>query len=540
MGYTRARIFEPEGDPLKPSRTQRPARPRTDAAHSVPSRTASAGRRVWWLVTACLAGAVAMSLEIAAARLLAPYVGSSMHVWGTLISALLAAMAVGYALGGRLADRLPGDRGLFAAILASGLYQAAALCWAHPLLRTFALWSDFSATLVASLAVFGAPVLLLAGVGPWVIRLAAQQEHVGTAAGWVYGLATAGSIVGVLTTTFLLLPELGTKATLQLLAGLSVAVGVVGLWPSGWAMAAVVATGAALPATPDRAWPLHTTFVAESIYHVVQVVQLGQLRGLVLDEEAGVQTLLDVEHAADGPSFGYWSDFAIGPLLVDGHDVLVLGMGGGASVRAVQAADPNARVDAVELDPVVVAVAAQHFGVAPGARLAIHVSDARRFLATSRARYDVIQADLFHSGATIPFHLATVEFYRAVRAHLRDGGVFMLNVFDRAQGRPLLGTLAATLGQVFSTLLVHSPGGINHIVLAFPGERELESVRRQLEERSAVPIVAAVANVAARELRELEVPGAALVLTDDHAPIEGLTRRMMETPPAVDHPIGTP
>src|SRR5882724_800758 len=62
-----------------------------------------------WLVTAMLAGAVMMSLELVAFRLYAPYFGYSIYVWGTMISVVMAALAVGYPLGGRLADRLRED-----------------------------------------------------------------------------------------------------------------------------------------------------------------------------------------------------------------------------------------------------------------------------------------------------------------------------------------------------------------------------------------------------------------------------------------------
>src|SRR5262252_2600536 len=94
---------------------------------AVPAVPAGSGRRLFILLSAFLAGAIAMSLEIAAARLLAPYLGSSLQVWGALISVILGAMALGYAIGGRIADQTKGDGALFGAILASGLCQGVAL-----------------------------------------------------------------------------------------------------------------------------------------------------------------------------------------------------------------------------------------------------------------------------------------------------------------------------------------------------------------------------------------------------------------------------
>src|SRR5262249_34099669 len=151
---------------------------------------------------------------------------------------------------------------------------------------------------------------------------------------------------------------------------------------------------------------------------------------------------------------GYWDDFAVGPIVARGHRVLVLGMGGGASVRAVRLADPEATIDAVEIDPIVVQAAASRFGIEPGPKLRIHVGDARRFLAASPDAYDVIQVDLFRGGPEIPSHLATREFYALARARLNRGGVLMVNAFDIAPGHPVLASVTATVSTAFPAIFV--------------------------------------------------------------------------------------
>lgn len=477
-------------------------------------------RRFLRLLAAFLSGGLAMSLEIAAARLLAPYLGSSLQVWGALISVILGAMALGYAIGGRVADRSTGDGPLFGAILASGLCQGAALFVAHPLLRRLAHWPDVAATLAGIAALFALPALLLAAVGPCVIRLSAR-ERVGTTAGTVGALGAVGSIAGVLLTSFVLLPQAGTRATLQGLAAVSIVLGAVGLLPSRGAFGGLAAL--ALLAAPEREWPPRTVWTGESIYHVVQVVELGRLRGLVLDEETSLHTAVD---AAGGWTGGYWDDFAVGTSLASGHRVLVLGMGAGASIRALRAADPHAVVDAVEIDPVVVRVAAEQFQLEPGPLLRIHVSDARRFLAASDDVYDVIQHDLFRGGPDIPSHLATVEFFELARRHLRPGGVLMVNVFDLAPGHPLLASVAATLGRVFPSVFVRTRREMNHLLLACAEARSLDDLRTAVA--AAPPAVSDVARELSRDVRPSPYRPEATVLTDDRAPIEQLTRRMMQ------------
>jgi predicted membrane-bound spermidine synthase len=461
-----------------------------------------------------------MSLEIVAARLLAPYLGSSLQVWGCLISVILGAMALGYAIGGRVADRSPGDGPMFGAILASGVYQVAVLFLAHPLLRRLAHWPDNDATLAAIVTLFAPPTVLLAGVGPFVIRLS-SRKNVGTTAGAVFALGTIGSIGGVLLTSFVLLPDAGTRATQQGLAALSVILGTIGLLPRRVSVVGLVTL--ALPFAPEREWPARTVWTAESIYHVVQVVDLGSLRGLVLDQEQSLHTALDLE---GGRAHGYWDDFAVGPLLARGHRVLVLGMGGGASVHAVRSADPEATIDAVEIDPIVVRVAAEQFGIRPGPDLRIHVGDARRFLAASSDRYDVIQVDLFRGGPDIPSHLATREFYELARGRLNPAGVLMVNVFDIAPGHPLLASIATTLSFAFPTVFVRTQHQMNHVVMAFAEPRSLSEVRGTLD---AAPLAQSeIASEVSREVRPLSPDPGAIVLTDDRAPVEQLTRRMMD------------
>jgi predicted membrane-bound spermidine synthase len=488
-----------------------------------PEVPAASGRRLFLLLSAFLAGAIAMSLEIAAARLLAPYLGSSLQVWGALISVILGAMALGYAIGGRIADRATDDGPLFGAILASGVCQGGALFVAHPLLRRLAHWPDVAATLAGIVALFVLPTLLLATVGPCVIRLQAR-EQIGTTAGTVNALGAIGSIAGVLLTSFVLLPHAGTRATLQSLAAAALVLGAIGLFSRrASAGGLAVLTILALFFAPDREWPTRTLWTGESIYHVVQVVQLGKLRGLVLDEETSLHTAID---EAGGGTNGYWDDFAVGPLLSRGHRALVLGMGGGASIRALRAADPASVVDAVEIDPLVVRVAVEQFGVEPGRLLRLHVGDARRFLAASGDGYDVIQSDLFRGGPDIPSHLATVEFFELARRHLRPGGVLMVNVFDLAPGHPLLSSVSATLARAFPTVLVRSRNEMNHMLLAFAEPRDLPDVRAALA--NAPPAVSDVARALSASLRPSSHGPEAILLTDDRAPVEELTSRMMQ------------
>src|SRR5712692_3663042 len=166
-----------------------------------------------------------MVLELAAFRLCAPYFGSSIHVWGSVITVVMVALASGYALGGWVADRSRTDVPLYGAIIFSALYQVAVIWAASSLLPDLAKAGDLVGTLLATAAAFAPPMTALAATGPFLIRLLARSGQVGFTAGKIYAISTAGGIAGALATTLLLIPRFGTRTTLVTACALSGALG---------------------------------------------------------------------------------------------------------------------------------------------------------------------------------------------------------------------------------------------------------------------------------------------------------------------------
>src|SRR6187397_1304006 len=129
-----------------------------------------------------LSGAVLLGVEIAASRVLAPTFGSSLYVWGALIGVVLTGLAIGYWLGGTLADRWPTPY-LFVGAIALG----AGLVIAIPLVDQWVLeqvvaWDPGPRLdpLVATILLFGLPSVVLGGVTPVAVRLRARElEHLG-------------------------------------------------------------------------------------------------------------------------------------------------------------------------------------------------------------------------------------------------------------------------------------------------------------------------------------------------------------------------
>src|SRR5579864_8055698 len=179
-----------------------------------------------------------LAVEFSAARLLAPYFGTSLYVWGVLIGLILLYLSAGYVLGGRLADRRPEPDLLFQLTAWAGLWAGVIPLVSYPILlasqQGFATLSAglVLGTLLAVVLLFAVPVILLGCVSPFAIRLLLTDvEKGGDVAGRVYALSTAGSILGTFLPVFWFIPTYGTRPTLVGFAAALVAVSVVGLWP---------------------------------------------------------------------------------------------------------------------------------------------------------------------------------------------------------------------------------------------------------------------------------------------------------------------
>jgi len=483
-----------------------------------------------WLATTAITGAVIMSLEIAAFRLYAPYFGYSIYVWGSMISVVMAALTMGYAAGGPFGERGRSDLPLYSLILSSAVYQLV-IVWTAPwLLPRFARYGDFAGTSLATLVIFAPSMMALAIAGPFVIRLLARAGAIGATAGKVYAMSTAGGIGGILATSLFLVPRFGTQATLLIACGLSAVTGMIGITARrGVALLALIPI-ALIPImmiirVPQRSWPANTLWARESPYNLVRVAQSGSRRLLVLNDQGSVHTIRS--QASEWTGY-YYDAFALGPLLVDARRALVLGMGAGQSIATARAAAPDLEIDAVEIDPEVVEAGARFFDLPTHADwLHIHVADARRWLAQVQSRYDLVQVDLYQGGPYIPFYLATVEFFESVRAHMNEDGLLMMNVFDVNPNRELLTSIAATLKRVFPSVMVLPIGSSNHIVFAFSREQSISSIRDQLNRAPGGEVFSRLARTATRRMAELDAPDGTLVFTDDHAPIEEITRRMI-------------
>jgi spermidine synthase len=472
-----------------------------------------------WLaaVLVVLTSAAVLVLEVLVVRLAAPFVGLTLETYTAAIGVALAAIAVGSALGGRLADSVDPRRWIGPATALGG----ALVLLARPVV--FAVGEGFRGTgpagtvVLVGLAV-ALPAVVLSAVPPGVVKLRLRLlAETGSTVGRLSALGTLGALAGTFLTGFVLLAAFSTSVLL-LLTGLVLLV--VGL---------VVAI--ALPAQGTDVRQLVVLVVVGGLGASWLVaadspcqVETRYYCALVLpdaERESGRTLVLDgLSHSnvdLDDPAhlqFAYTQRFGdvlaaqpAGPL-----DVLHLGLGGGTMPRYLAAVRPGSRSTVLEVDPQIVELDRAALDLRTGPDLRVLVGDARTGINDQpTGTFDVVVGDAFGSLA-VPWHLATVEMAEQVRRVLRPGGTYVLNVIDNP---PLDFARAetATLRAVFAHVAVLAPA------TTLTGEAGGNLVLVASED--PLPVDDLGDGVAGPEQAAAFSTGAP-VLTDDDAPVDQL------------------
>jgi len=479
-------------------------------------------------VVAFCVGAASLGAEIAAARLLAPYFGASTVIWANTIATVLVALSVGYAVGGRLADRRADMRGMCVIVLGASVLLAIVPFVSDPFLNEAvkALGAlsvgGFFGSLAAVLVLVAVPVLLLGMVAPYANRLAVGRvADTGTITGRLYAISTAGSLVGTFLAALLLIPLIGTHRTFLVFALVLAIAAAVGA--GSWRFLAVAAAVGALVAVPPVAigsdvWGAKVIFSTETQYQYARVLQFSSgERWLELNEGVAVHSVYLPWTYLTG---GYWDDFLVLPLAAGPRAprrIAILGDAAGTVARAFGHYFPHTRVDAVEIDGELTAIGKRYFGLG-GPNLHLYTADARPWLETSHAKYDAIFVDAYRQ-PYIPFYLVTREFFSLARSHLNPGGVVVVNVGHLPGSDALEKVVTATLHAVFPVVARDLQSDTNSLVVAStrPVSAEQLVANSPVLPQGLVPLAEHVAAQMAAPLRGGQV------YTDDKAPVEWLT-----------------
>ncbi len=503
---------------------------------------------IW--ISIFIANAAVLVLEIVGARALTPFFGSSAEVWAGIIGVVLLGLAAGYWGGGVVADRKNGvsHRELLMVVLSgAGLVTIAAWTSGDAISAlTAALIQPLGLTLSAALAalfLLFVPSVLLAAASPIAIKILLRSlDETARTSGRLSAVSAAGSVIGSLGVGVVLIPYVGSTTAL---IGMGVVLIAVAAFlaertrelviPCLTAAAALIAWLAGVLLSP--------TFSDLALGRIVEVKDTRYSRIVVVDTQQAPETYLrsirtdpwgvqcgayfinDAMQAA--LPYEYTRAFDISLRIVpEITTALVIGGCNYSYPGHLSSRLPMARVDVVEIDPGMTQVAEKWFGFSETPSLRPIHEDGRRFLnATVRGSYDVVIVDAFSSPLSTPFQLLTEEAFEAMRDALKPGGAVVFNIIASPEGPG-----GAYIASVRETLLV-----------VFPEVRIFRINARPSQDIQNLIVVAAPEHLAIEEphvqVNDLvleEIPpeifssSKALVLRDDFAPVERLTKPMLE------------
>jgi spermidine synthase len=428
--------------------------------------------KTWLYLIVFLTGASVMVIELLGTRLIAPFYGASLYVWSSLISVTMIALAVGYFVGGRWADRAQ-RTGLSLIIALAALFTLLIPWVTRPVLLATDPLGLRGGAFTSALVLFFPSLTLLGMVGPFAIKLATSQlDGVGSSSGTIYAVSTLGSVIGTLLLGFFLFPWVGSR---QILVSLGLLLLVLALVVAVFEQKRFGKTIAVLPCTilalaglclvpkivgaghvpPDGRFNVLSE--RESLYGFVRVIEQSSRDLRFLTSDA---SMIGAANISDGVNRLTYQDIvALIPAIKPSIKKALL-IGQGAGHMAMTLRDKYGIVtDTLEIDPAVADAASNYFGFKPNGKAI--VGDARYEIRHLTGPYDLIIHDCF-TGGSEPSHLLTVETLQQLQGLLVPQGIVALNfvAFGQGEGQQALASVSKTVAQVFpnQSLFVSEPG----------------------------------------------------------------------------------
>jgi len=504
------------------------------------------------IATVFVSSGCIMMLELVAGRLAARHIGSSLYTWTSVIGVVLAGIALGNYLGGRMAERFAAGR-ILAALFAvcSGASVSAIILNNLAAQWTF-LWRFGLPVHVLSHIgiVFFIPSTVLGMVSPVVVKTALQLGLArGRTVGDIYAAGAAGSIAGTFLAGYWLIAALGPSNALWVIAAVLLMPAILyrpksfllyvfaaifcflmiaATTPGRWARR----LGSALALIPKNNPQI--LYEAESQYGYVAVQQLSKYpdQRQFLQDNMRIQSRLIMGDIRDLQLF-YSKVYAVmtARLAANKKKLCVLGIGGGGYVfpRYIQETWPGSQVDVAEIDSMVTQAAIRAFGLADDAPINTINLDGRNYLDELLVKkqrgepspvYDFIYMDAFNA-LSVPFQLVTQQFNEKLFAALADDGVYMVNLIDMYDSGKLLASFVETAKRTFPYVYVVTKKtqydlGSNFIIIC---ARQQINLKNLGTDKHLADTDLWVFNDQDFEALKAKNP---ILLLDDYAPVENL------------------
>ena len=392
-----------------------------------------------------LSGAIGMGLELIAARVLSPYVGSSNVVWTSIIGIILVSMSLGYWLGGKKADKEASGNILSRLLLGSALFTSII-----PLLETIVV-KEFAgivsnlivAAILCAIIVFSIPSFILAMISPFAVKMKSMQEtEIGSLSGRISSLSTIGSITGTFLMGFVLIPNIGVT---NINIGITILLVVMSILARDdinkkyiLSTISLVVVMIILMFIGKWVFKLANPEIlvdTDSQYSRIWVKQVNTTKTTykTLQVDTGLESYIDTETGEMGAMYlRYYDLFEY--LNKDAKSTLMIG--GAAYTYPIHYLQKyqDKTIDVVEIDEKMTQIAEEQFGLnAKDERLKTYTQDGRSYLNYSENKYDTILIDAF-KGLNAPFELTTYEALVHAKNMLNDNGIVLTNIISSLEG----------------------------------------------------------------------------------------------------------
>ncbi|MGE5312581.1 MAG: fused MFS/spermidine synthase [Acidobacteriota bacterium] len=423
------------------------------------------------VVVSFVNGMSLMVFELVAARLLAPTIGSSTYIWTSVIGVIIAMLALGSWLGGRLADLRKNLLDIAFLLLFAAFSIAVVAIFAS---RFFDGLSQLALDMrlkgvIASLVLFAPTSFLVGVIGPYLAKLNVRSlEYTGRSVANLDAMNALGGIFGTFLTGFVLFSLVGSWNILWLLGILLVGLSWM-IMPSRQRRLRLLLSLAVVCAPLITVWPnvLHVD-TATAHYVIADITTRQRKTRVLMSGPGGYQSGVDLD-ATDDLVFWYTKAAAEATTYVDSpRRILVLGGGAFTLPRALAAKYPEATIDVVEIDPELEKIAKDHFFYTSPANVRVIADDARVFVDTTKETYDVVIVDVY-TDDSVPFTVLTKEYAASLGRIVRPHGIAIANVIaSQDTCQPYFVAAATPYMDAFGHgwFAAERPSGIsNHVML---------------------------------------------------------------------------
>ena len=392
-----------------------------------------------------LSGAIGMGLELIAARVLSPYVGSSNVVWTSIIGIILVSMSLGYWIGGKRADKEANGNVLSRLLLGSALFTSIIPLLETIVVREFAgiVSNLIVAAILCAIIVFSIPSFILAMISPFAVKMKSMQEtEIGSLSGRISSLSTIGSITGTFLMGFVLIPNIGVT---NINIGITILLVVMSILARDdinkkyiLSTISLVVVMIILMFIGKWVFKLANPEIlvdTDSQYSRIWVKQVNTAKTTykTLQVDTGLESYIDTETGEMGAMYlRYYDLFEY--LNKDAKSTLMIG--GAAYTYPIHYLQKyqDKTIDVVEIDEKMTQIAEEQFGLnTKDERLKIYTQDGRSYLNYSENKYDTILIDAF-KGLNAPFELTTYEALIHAKNMLNDNGIVLTNIISSLEG----------------------------------------------------------------------------------------------------------